>query len=155
MEVEFSLYEGFLIADYQEDNVKAYRSRELYAGNITSYETSSPANTKLVIDEVGDHGDFTEAEYNEVMRILGRDTASAQLAQEKKYQVSPDGVLLHDVLEAMENIAHAEGYGPLEGAATIDQIMHEQPMIAYKGYTRSHVEDVLKLALGAKFVHEV
>ena len=155
MGVEFSLYEGFLIADYQENNVKAYRNRAFYAGNTTSYETSSPANIKLMIDEAGDHGDFTEAGYNEVMRILGRDTASAQLTQEKRYQVSPDGVLLHDVLEAMENIAHAEGYGPLEGAATIDQIMLEQPMIAYKGYTKSDVENVFKLALGAGFVHEV
>ena len=72
MEVQFTLYEGFLIADYQEDKVKAYRSREFYAGNTTSYETSSPANVKLMIDEASDHGDFTEAEYSVVMQLLGR-----------------------------------------------------------------------------------
>ncbi len=74
MGVEFSLYEGFLIADYQEDNVKAYRNRAYYAGNTTSYETSSLANIKLMIDDAGDHGDFAEQEYNTVMQMLGRAT---------------------------------------------------------------------------------
>ncbi len=73
MNVEFTLYKGFLIADYQEDNIKAYRSRAYYASNTTSYEsTGSPANIKLMIDDVGDHGDFTEAEYSVVMQLLGR-----------------------------------------------------------------------------------
>ena len=108
-----------------------------------------------MIDEAGDHGEFTEEEYLEVMKILGRPVVLAPAVKGKRYQASPFGVLLHDVFEAMENIAHAEKYGPLEGAATIDQIMNEQPLIGLKGYTRSDVENVLKLALGAKFVYEL
>lgn len=74
MTVEFNLYEGFLIADYRDGSVKAYRNREFYAGNTTSYETSSPASIRLMIDEAGDHGDFTAEEYDEIMQILGRET---------------------------------------------------------------------------------
>ena len=172
MKVQFTLYEGFLIADYQEDNVKAYRSREFYAGNTTSYETSSPANIKLMIDEASDHGDFTDAEYSAVMQLLGRTGINvseleapeqeiyqwgetAQLAQEKKYQVSPNGALLHDVLASMEAITQGEGYGPLEGEVSVSKIVYEPSLGVSKGYTRNDVENVLKLALGAGFVYEV
>ncbi len=72
MNVEFSLYKGFLIADYHEDSVKAYRSRSLYADNIASYEDVSPADIHLTIGGAGDYGDFTESEYNKVMQILGK-----------------------------------------------------------------------------------
>ncbi len=71
MTLKFSMYSGFLITDDQESNVKAYRNRAYYAGNTTSYEASSPANIGLMIDEAGDHGDFTVEGYNEVMRMLG------------------------------------------------------------------------------------
>ena len=72
MNVEFALYEGFLIADYQDDNVKVYRNHEYYAGNTLSYEASSLANIQLMIDEASDHGDFTGLEYNVLMLKLGR-----------------------------------------------------------------------------------
>ena len=81
--------------------------------------------------------------------------AATQLAQEKKYQVSPNGALLRDVLVGMETIALAGGYGPLEGVAAVSQIMHERPIGVLEGYTRGDVENVLKLALGAGFVYEV
>ena len=96
MNIEFGLYEGFLITDDQEGNVKAYRNREYYAGNTTSYEASSPADIRLMIDEAGDHGDFTEAEYYILMRQLGRaeeaEPTSATLdTPESYYMVSPSG----------------------------------------------------------------
>ncbi len=153
MEVEFTLYRGFLIAKHSDSDVKAYRSRISFAEDLPSYKEQSSLEIASRIDETKDHGYFNEAGYNEVMKILGRDVISTQPVQEKKYQVSPDGVLLRDVLEAMENIARAEGYGPLEGSAIIDQIMREQHVTPY--YKKNRVEGVLKLALNAGFVYEV
>ncbi len=75
MEVAFTLYKGFLIAQYSETDVKAYRSREYYADNITSYEASNQAFISQVIDNAEDQGDFTIVEYNEVMQHLGRPEA--------------------------------------------------------------------------------
>lgn len=72
MDVVFTLYEGFLIAKHSETDVKAYRSRTFYAGNTTSYETTSQAFITQMIDDAGDHGDFTDEEYREVMQLLGR-----------------------------------------------------------------------------------
>lgn len=72
MEVAFTLYKGFLIAEYSETDVRAYRCSAYYAGNTTSYETSSQAFITEMIDEVGDEGDFTEQEYNTLMQDLGR-----------------------------------------------------------------------------------
>ena len=89
MALEFSMYNGFLITDDSETNVKAYRNREYYAGNLTSYEAASPANIGLLIDEVGDHGDFTVEEYNEVMRVLGRPEFDRQMLPETARAVVP------------------------------------------------------------------
>ncbi len=75
MEVAFTLYKGFLIAQYSETDVKAYRSREYYADNITSYEASNQANISQLIYVADDQGDFTIVEYNEVMQHLGRPEA--------------------------------------------------------------------------------
>ena len=72
MAVAFTLYEGFLIVEYSETDVKAYRSRQYYAGNTTSYETTSQANISQMIDDAGDEGDFTDVEYYELMQTLGR-----------------------------------------------------------------------------------
>ena len=72
MDVAFTLYEGFLIVEYSETDVRAYRSREYYAGNTTSYETTSQANISQMIDVAGDEGDFTDVGYYELMRQLGR-----------------------------------------------------------------------------------
>lgn len=108
MEVEFSLYEGFLIVDYQEDNVKAYRNRAFYAGNTTSYETSSPANIKLMIDEAGDEGDFTEHEYHKLMRQLGREAASVSdlpIPEQEVYRWGPEPTLDKGVEKAAAYIA--------------------------------------------------
>jgi len=73
MDVAFTLYKGFLIVEYSETDVKAYRNREYYAGNTTSYETSSQAFITQMIDDAGDQGDFTELEYHTLMRELGRE----------------------------------------------------------------------------------
>lgn len=72
MAVAFTLYKGFLIVEYSETDVKAYRSRQYYAGNIASYEAASQAPLSQVIDEAEDQGDFTDVEYYELMRELGR-----------------------------------------------------------------------------------
>ncbi len=75
MEVAFTLYKGFLVAQYSETDVKAYRTREYYTSNLTSYETSRLANIGLMIDDAEDQGDFTVEEYNAVMRLLGEPEA--------------------------------------------------------------------------------
>ncbi len=75
-DVAFTLYKGFLIVEYSETDVKAYRSREYYAGNITSYEASSQALLSKEIDDAEDQGDFTDAGYYEMMRLLGRPEAA-------------------------------------------------------------------------------
>lgn len=72
MEVAFTLYNGFLIVEYSDTDVRAYRNRGYYAGNITSYKTSSQAFITQMIDDAGDQGDFTELEYYELLRVLGR-----------------------------------------------------------------------------------
>ena len=75
MEVAFTLYKGFLIAQYSETDAKAYRTREYYTSNLTSYESSRLANIGLMIDDAEDQGDFTVEEYNAVMRLLGEPEA--------------------------------------------------------------------------------
>ncbi len=89
MALEFSMYNGFLITDDSESNVKAYRNGIYYAGNVTSYEASSPANIGLMIDEAGDQGYFTVEEYNEVMRLLGRPEFDQRMLPETEKAVAP------------------------------------------------------------------
>ena len=72
MDVAFTLYEGFLIVEYSGTDVRAYRSREYYGNNITSYESKGQAFVTLMIDNAGDFGDFSEVDYNVLMRELGR-----------------------------------------------------------------------------------
>ncbi len=84
MEVAFSLYKGFLIAQYSETDVRAYRSRGYYASNTASYQEPDPAFVNQVIDVAGDQGDFSELDYNTLMQILGRarpTQAETQLAE--------------------------------------------------------------------------
>ena len=90
MELEFSLYKGFLITDDSESNVKAYRNRAYYADNTTSYEASSLANIGLLIDDAKDQGDFTVEEYNEVMRLLGEPEFDQQTLPETEKTVVPE-----------------------------------------------------------------
>lgn len=85
MEVEFSMYRGFLIVEYSETDVKAYRIPGYFADNITSYEMTSQANIREMIDDVKDQGDFTDVEYHELMRQLGR----AEPAQTEAQPVEP------------------------------------------------------------------
>ncbi|GAH91763.1 unnamed protein product, partial [marine sediment metagenome] len=67
-EVAFTLYKGFLIVECSETDVKAYRSRQYYTGNTSSYDTTSQAIISRLIDVAGDEGDFTHEEYYELMR---------------------------------------------------------------------------------------
>lgn len=111
MDVAFTLYKGFLIAQYSETDVKAYRSREYYAGNILSYEGASQANVSLKIDEAEDQGDFTVEEYNKVMRMLGRPEA-----------VDPD----ESIYPYDEGIERAAAYiaGLVHGREDVDSPTH-------------------------------
>ena len=85
MEVAFALYQGFLIAEYSETDVRAYRNSEYYASNTTSYESSSQTIINQMIDETSDHGDFTGLEYTKLMQILGR----TELTQTEAQSVEP------------------------------------------------------------------
>ncbi len=68
----------------------------------------------------------------------------------KKYQLSPFGVLLHDIFGAIEKTALNTGYGPMEASVSIDQIFEQ-----IKSFERKDVEQVLTLALNAGFVYEI
>ena len=70
--VAFTLYKNFLIAEYSEDDVKAYRSRQFYADNVSSYESSSQSSVSQMIDGALDTGDFDVLGYNTLMEDLGR-----------------------------------------------------------------------------------
>lgn len=72
MAVAFTLYNGFLIAEHSEFDVRAYRSRAYYADNVASYEAANQIIINRRIDDASDWGDFTEAEYNRLMEDLGR-----------------------------------------------------------------------------------
>ena len=72
MDVKFTLYKGFLIAEHSETDFKAYRNRSYYAQDITTYNASSRGSIDNHIDDASDIGDFSEEEYNKVMQLLGR-----------------------------------------------------------------------------------
>lgn len=71
MGVKFGLYKRFLVVEYSETDVRAYRSRHYYSGNLPSYEAASRTAIDQVIDEAEDMGDFTDAEYYDMMQLLG------------------------------------------------------------------------------------
>ncbi len=122
MNVVFALYKGFLIADYQEDNVKAYRNRDYYAGNTTSYETSSPANIKQMIDEAGDQGDFSGLEYNVLMLRLGRtgiNVSELEAPEQEVRQWGPEPHLDESIERAAAYIA-----GLIVGREDVDDPSH-------------------------------
>ncbi len=80
-DVAFTLYKGFLIVEYSETDVKAYRSREYYAGNIPSCAAASKALLSKKIDDAENQGDITDVEYYELMRLLGRAGPAETVAQ--------------------------------------------------------------------------
>ncbi len=148
MNVEFTLYEGFLIADYQEDKVKAYRSREFYAGNTTSYETSSPANIKLMIDEAGDHGDFDDAEYRKLMQDLGRGEADLVEVVSPKYLHHIMGrVRQHIGLDEFDT-SRDEEINSMSHNAVLDHCLEWEGIIGYGGIVRGWIESIYGVSLG-------
>ncbi len=102
MEVVFTLYRGFLIAEYSGTDVRAYRSREFYAGNTTSYEASSQLLISQVIDESEDYGGFTDAAHYALMQELGRIKPSQSVGSVKKYGVRIYWKSSHTMSEFLE-----------------------------------------------------
>jgi len=144
MAVAFTLYKGFLIVEYSETDVKAYRSREYYAGNIASYEASSQANISQMIDDAEDQGDFTDAGYYELMRQLGR----AEPAQAKVQPVEPkypthimNKVRQHIGLEPGDT-SRDEEINNMPRDSVFDHCLDWEGLIGYGYEIRRWVEDI-------------
>ena len=143
--VAFTLYKGFLIAEYSETDVRAYRNRGYYASNTVSYQEPDQAYVNQVIDVAGDQGDFSELEYNELMQVLGReeiDVSSLEAPEQGVYQWG---------LIPNEGIEKAAAYiaGLIQGREDVDSTDHPiwiHLEEEYKGSYRRRARRVIELA---------
>ena len=58
------LYRGFMVIihSYPQLGMSAYRNAEYYNKNTPSYKSAPGEDIAILIDELNDHGDFTEIE---------------------------------------------------------------------------------------------
>ncbi len=60
-----ALYRGFMVImhPYPKLGMTAYRNPEYYRGGTSSYEADPGADIAILIDDAGDHGDFTSEQF--------------------------------------------------------------------------------------------
>lgn len=149
MEVAFTLYNRFLIAEYSGTDVRAYRSREFYAGNTTSYEASSQAFIEQVIADSEDQGDFSEAEYYRLMRDLGR--AGPSYGGESVTPKYPNSI--------MEKVRQRLGLGPDDASRDEDingmsqdevfqHCLYWEGIVGYENQIKGWIKDIYGVELG-------
>ena len=145
-DVAFTQYRGFLIVEYSETDVKAYRDRDYYARDIASYKSASQADISRLIDSAGDYGGFTDAEYYELMRILGRaeyvpTQAQAQPVEPEYPTHIMDRVRQHIGLEPGDTSRDAE-INAMSHDLILDHCLEWEGIIGYGHQMRSWIEDI-------------
>ncbi len=160
-DVIFTLYKGFLIVKYSEVNVRAYRSREYYIGNTVSYEEESQEAVNQWIDGTGDEGDFTEPDYNMLMKELGRagvDVSALEAPEQKVHQWSTQPVVpkyLHHVMGRVRQHIGLDEFDTSKDAeinemshdAVLDHVLEWEGIIGYGGAIRGWVKTIYGVSL--------
>ena len=147
MDVIFTLYKGFLIAEHSETDVRAYRNQELYAGNTTSYETTSKGYISQMIDEAEDYGYFTDVQYNEVMQLLGRAGQTEPAFVYPKYLHHVMGKVRQHIGLTEFDTSKDEEINNMSHNAVLDHVLEWEGIIGYGGTIRGWVETIYGVTL--------
>ncbi len=142
MNVAFTLYKGFLIAKYSETDVRAYRNREYYTSDTTSYEASSQALLSQLIDDAGDQGDFTEQEYNALMQDLGRTGQTEPEYVMPKYLHHVMGRVRQHIGLVEFDTSRDEEINNMSHSAVLDHVLEWEGIIGYGGTIRGWIETI-------------
>lgn len=150
--VAFTLYKGFLIAEYSETDVRAYRNRSYYAMNIPSYYASCQSYMSQKVDAVNDRGDFSSTEYNALMQQLGRtDSSDIEQTTEQPQPRYPD----HIMAKVRQKLGLEDEYDTSKDAQINDMSKDEifkaclewEGIIGYDCAIRSWVEEIFDVKL--------